>query len=343
MAKKRIAVIMGGNSPEYEISLVSGREVAKKIPAKYEVLPIVISRNGSIWRLTTKENLLATGDLLRLKGTNKEIRLQSKKTTKISNRSLGKLVDCVFIAMHGPGGEDGTVQGMLELAGIPYTGPGILASALGMDKLMFRKIMNSHGINVPKYVILDRVKTYQSIKKYIGPLPWIVKPNAQGSSVGMTLVAKQKDLASAQALAFEYGKAILIDKFIKGIELTCAVLGNTDPTALPVVEIKPLKGEFFDYNSKYTESGAEEIVPARITKKQTKDVQKLAVSVYESINASGFSRVDFILDKKGKLFVLEINTIPGLTPMSLFPKAAKAAGISYGRLLDKIIKYAIKP
>ena len=292
MRKLKVVVLMGGKSPEHEISLISGREVVKSLDTKkYEVTPVVVSKKGD--------------------GINKIFKTGA---------------DLVFIAMHGPYGEDGTVQGMLELTGMPYTGSGVMASALGMDKLKFRDVMAANGIPIPKTG---------------GTPPLFVKPFNQGSSVGASIVKSKKDLKKAIQLARKYSDRVLVEEYIQGKEVTCAVLGNEKPLALPVIEIVPLKGDFFNYESKYTESGAEEIVPARISKLLTRKVQDMAVKVYKIVGCRGFARVDFILKDGKHPVVLEINTIPGLTPASLIPKAAKAAGISYSQLLDKVINYAI--
>jgi D-alanine-D-alanine ligase len=178
--------------------------------------------------------------------------------------------------------------------------------------------------------------------KPLGGPPYFVKPSAQGSSVGASIVKNKSELSKAIKLALAYDKRVLVDEYVRGMEVTCAVIGNENPRALPLVEIRPLKGEFFDYESKYMESGSEEVVPARISKSLTKKVQDLSIKVYKAIGCRGFGRVDFILKKNKYPTILEINTIPGLTPMSLLPKEARAAGISYPKLLDKIIDYALK-
>lgn len=331
---------MGGKSPEHEISVISGREVVRNLdPKKYEIAPVIISRNGLTWRLTSKKFLFALPDPLEFKKSQKEIiPLGAREISGI--RSTGKRrADVIFIAMHGPYGEDGTIQGMLELAGIPYTGSKVLASALGMDKIRFRQILEAKKIPIPKYIVVKKGETKINLSP-LGKAPYFVKPFDQGSSVGASIVRTRRDLKKALKLSFKYSDIALIDEYLKGREVTCGILGNENPKTLPVIEIKPLKGEFFDYESKYTESGAEEIVPARISKSLTKKVQEIALEVYKVICARGFARVDFIL-KNGKIpYVLEINTIPGLTPMSLLPKAAKAGGYSYSQLLDRIIYYA---
>lgn len=287
--KLKVAVLMGGKSSEHDISILSGKEVIKNLDRnKYLPIPVIVSKKG---------------------------------TFKLPNN-----FDVAFIALHGPFGEDGSIQGLLEFQQIPYTGSGILASAIGMDKIVFRELMKAKGIAVPR-----------EVKK----APCFVKPFDQGSSIGASLVKKQSELSKAIKLAGSYSERVLIEEYVKGIEVTCSVLGSERPYPLPLIEIVPLKGEFFDYRSKYSESGADEIVPARISKSLTKKVQDLAVKVYEAVGCRGFARVDFILKNGKEPIVLEINTIPGLTPMSLLPKAAKAAGISYKGLLNKIINYAL--
>jgi len=343
MRKIKVAVLMGGKTPEHEISLITGREVVRNLnKSRYDILPVVISRTGEKWQLVSVGKLLSLPDPMGLKGTTKEFVDSLGKEIQGIRQMAKRKLDVAFIAMHGPFGEDGTVQGMLELAGIPYTGPGVLASALGMDKIMFRKVLASEGIPVPNYIIVEKGQVARRAFKALGKLPYFVKPHNQGSSVGASIVRTKKDLSKALNLAYEFSEIALVDEYIEGIEVTCAVLGNKKPKPLPLVEIVPKKAEFFDYDSKYRESGAEEIVPARISTNLTKKVQKMAVDVYKTIGCRGFSRVDFILRNKRHPVVLEINTIPGLTPMSLLPKAARATKISYSQLLDKIIKYAFK-
>jgi len=283
---------MGGNSSEYNISLISGKEVLRNLSDKYIGVPIVVAKDGNEWL----------------------------------NNLLREKPDICFIAMHGLFGEDGKIQGMLDILKIKYTGSGVLASAVGMDKILFRKIMQAEGIVVPKLT---------------SKFPCFVKPHNQGSSVGASIVRSKKDLKKAIKLVKKYSRQVIIEEYLKGTEVTCAVLGNEKPIALPVIEIIPLKGEFFDYVSKYTESGSKEIVPARISQALTREVQDLAIRVYKAVGCRGFGRVDFILKDNKYPIVLEINTIPGLTPMSLVPKAAKTYGLSYSELLDKIIKYSI--
>ena len=309
MKKLCVVVLMGGRSAEHEVSLLSGKKVMESLnPQKYEAIPLIISQKG--------------------KGFEKLFRLAENRTG-----------DClVFIAMHGPFGEDGTVQGMLETMGISYTGAGILASALGLDKPMFRKVMLSEKITSPEYLVLRKGRETEEItRKFLFPV--VVKPSSQGSSVGVSLVRKKEELKVATEKAFSYGPRIMVEEYLLGTEVSCGVLGNRKPFALPVVEIVPKK-EFFDYEAKYSEGFCEEIVPARISQKLTQEVQKIAVRVYKAVGCQGFGRVDMII-KSSLPYVLEINTIPGLTPLSLLPKEAAAAGISYQELIERLINFAL--
>lgn len=300
---------MGGESPEHEVSLQSGREVVRNFsPRKYSVKPLILPKKRTDW-----------GRIIR------QIKAFKPET--------------VFIALHGPYGEDGTIQGLLELIGIPYTGAGVLASALGMDKVLFRQVMKAKGILVPKDLFFTKSQKRALIWQKFKP-PVVVKPAAQGSSVGVSIVSKRDQLECALSLAFGYGKRILIEEYLPGTEVTVGVLGNERPVVLPVVEIVP-KNKFFNYEAKYNPQKAREIVPARISRKLTSRVQALALKVYQAISCQGFGRVDMIICHN-QPYVLEINTIPGLTPVSLFPKAASAAGISYPQLLDRLIELALE-
>jgi D-alanine-D-alanine ligase len=303
--KLRVLVLMGGRSSEHEVSLASGKKVISSLNSeKFEVFPLLISKDG--------------------KGFEKIFAIKP---------------DVVFIAMHGPFGEDGTVQGMLEMIGIPYTGAGVLASAIGMNKPIFRKIIQAEGIAVPKFLALTRESDISEIKGKF-QFPVVVKPSSQGSSIGVSIVHQEEELGRALEKSWELGPQAVVEEYLRGTEVTCGVLGNEDPIALPVVEIVP-KNEFFDYEAKYTDGKCDEIVPARIAPKLTKEIQDVAIKVYKAVGCQGFGRVDMIICG-GKPYVLEINTIPGLTPVSLLPKEAAAAGISYEQLLDRIIELSLE-
>jgi D-alanine-D-alanine ligase len=239
--------------------------------------------------------------------------------------------DVVFIAMHGKYGEDGTVQGFLELTGIPYTGSGVLASALAMDKIKSNELFVAHGLKIPA----------QYNKKI--SFPCVVKPAQGGSSVGVTIVKKKAGLKKAMEVALSFDSVVLIQQYVPGIEVTCAVLdegGDAEPIALPPTQIIPREAEFFDYHAKYTPGATEEITPPRLPAQIIKKIQQTAVSAHQILGCFGMSRTDMIV-AGDDIFVLETNTIPGMTETSLYPQAAAAIGISFPELLDKIIQSAM--
>lgn len=303
--KLKVAILMGGFGAEREISLMSGQNVLKNLNKRRFIgIPVVIKSRNPSWLLGLRQT------------------------------------DAIFVALHGTFGEDGTAQGLLELLNIPYTGSGILASALGMDKIMFRKIMEREGIPIPRYFVIKQGESPDKVWKFFKKPPVFVKPHNQGSSVGASIVRQKSDLQKALSKAFKYSSLALVEEYLKGVEVTCGILGNETPEALPVTEIVPQK-EFFDYEAKYDEKLCDEITPARIPRKLIKEVQDLSLRVFKVIGARGFARVDLIINK-GVPIVLEINTIPGLTPVSLLPKQAVAAGIQYPKLIEKIIKFALE-
>lgn len=336
--KLRVVVVMGGKSPEYNVSIASGIQIIKNLSSqKYEITPIIISPDGKTWHITSPVPILSLPNPLD-PGVKSEDLIPTIRKSVGGLSSIQTPIDVVFIAMHGPGGEDGVIQGMLELAGVAYTGSGVLASAIGMDKLMFRQLMASHKILTPKYVAIKKQNKISLVVKYLGKPPYFVKPSNQGSSVGNSIVEEKRELKKALNLAWKYSDIALVDQYIKGREFTVAVLGGKKPKTLPIIEIITNRG-FFDYQAKYQNEETQEIVPAKIDRKTTKRIQRVAMQVFQSLNCKGVARVDFLL-KGEKLYVLEINTIPGMTENSLVPKAAKEAGISYPQLLDTIIKDA---
>ncbi len=293
---------MGGISSEHDVSIMSGKEIMKNLnPSKYKIQKVVIDKDGS--------------------GLEKIRKMKP---------------DVVFIALHGKGGEDGKIQGYLESLGIPHTGSGVLASAIGMDKIVFRELMKANGISVPKSIIIT--KENQKIPMNFKP-PYFVKPYDGGSSVGTSFVRNRIGLVGAIKLAFKYSEKVLVEKYIKGLEINCGVIGNSSPIPLPLIEIHPISGSFFDYKSKYTKGGSEEITPANTSPLITKKIQNLSIKIYKISNCCGYARIDYILHGN-KPIVLEINTLPGMTTNSLLPKEAGAAGISYPKLLDMIIDFA---
>ncbi|MDD3998586.1 MAG: D-alanine--D-alanine ligase [Candidatus Shapirobacteria bacterium] len=285
MKKIKVGVLMGGKSSERDVSLMTVREIIKNIDKdKYKILLIDVPR-------------------------------ELEKLDKIKT-------DVVLIALHGMGGEDGTIQGYLDTLGIKYTGSGVLASAIGMNKKIFRMIAERNNFLMPS----ERTK-----------VPCVVKPTNGGSSVGVTIVKKKDELERAIEEAKKFDDEIIIEEYIKGVEVSCGIIGDL---VLPVIEIVPRK-DFFNYEAKYIKGMSEEICPARLPKNIIKKIQNETKRIYKTIKAEGYARVDFIV-RKGKVYLLEINTLPGLTSNSLLPMEAMAIGISYSQLLDKIIELALK-
>jgi D-alanine-D-alanine ligase len=337
MAKRKINVLVlcGGPSNEREISLKSGAQIAKALSKnKYQLTLAEIAKDGR-WLLRD--------------GTNNSLENPKALTPTSRNATMQKF-DVAFVGMHGRFGEDGKVQALLEMIGIPYTGSGVLASALGMNKMRTLEIVNRYGIKTPRFMALHSMpikKNFaalqQKIEHSIG-YPSVIKPNESGSSIGISIVHKKDDVFDAMKIAFQEDVIILIEEYIKGKEFTCAVMGNTGQSALvalPPVEIVP-PGEFFDYKAKYSSIETKEICPARLSKSQTKKIQTLAQKAHAFIGCDGLSRSDFILTTRGEFYFLEINTIPGLTEASLAPKAATAHGMPFSKFLDAQIQLAMK-
>ncbi|MFA6428283.1 MAG: D-alanine--D-alanine ligase [Candidatus Buchananbacteria bacterium] len=339
MAKKiKVAVLCGGRSNEREISLKSGQQVLAALPKdKYEVAMIEIAKNGA-WLLKNKQAKLSSNNGSALTIFDKQ---QGVVKSDLKN------ITVVFIALHGRFGEDGKIQALLEMLNIPYTGSGVLASALGMNKLKALELVHSYKIQAPRFLALSiKPKDIKEIAKEIKVtfgFPCVVKPNESGSSIGISIVKNISGLAGAIKEAFKHDSTVLIEQYIKGRELSCAVIGNTGQTdilALPIVEIKT-KNNFFDYQAKYFSKATQEICPARIGRKISKRVGDTAKKVHEILGCDGLTRSDFILTAKNELYFLEINTIPGLTEASLSPKEAQVAGLSFGEFLEMQIKLAL--
>jgi D-alanine-D-alanine ligase len=340
MPKKKINVLVlcGGPSNEREVSLKTGLQIAKTLPKnKYKLTLAEITKEGK-WMLRDGASQMVSDS--------KNI---STALIPSSNSLELKAYDVAFVGMHGRFGEDGKVQALLEIIGIPYTGSGVLASALGMNKMRTIEIVGKYGIQSPKLMTLRTMpaktnwESFQLKVARASGYPCVVKPNESGSSIGISMVRKKEDLLSAIKKAFKEDAIVLIEQYIKGKEVTCAVMGNTGETelvALPPIEIVPA-GDFFDYDSKYFSKKTQEICPARITKSQTSKLQALAQKAHAVIGCDGLSRSDFILTARGTFYFLEINTIPGLTEASLAPKAALAHGMPFPKFLDKQIQLAM--
>lgn len=326
MKKKiKVAVIGGGLSNERAVSLRSAKQVFDNLPRnKYSPTLIDIKKDGR-WLYDNK----------------KPVKLYDSKFGY--KKSDLRKFDVAFIALHGRFGEDGRIQALLEIIGLPYTGSGVMASSLALNKVKTNEVVKSVGVHTPKSLVLENNFSNVKILKKVITFPCFVKPNQSGSSVGIYKVNDMKELATAIKLAFKEDNTVLVDEYIKGREITCGIMGNSshrEMIILPPVEIVS-KNNFFDYESKYDENLVDEICPAPITKDQAKKVQELSKQIHLLIGCDGLTRTDFIL-KDNKFYFLEINTIPGMTAESICPKEAKAAGISFGRFLDKQVEFALK-
>ncbi len=344
----RVGVLFGGRSGEHEVSLVSAASVIRGLdPDKYEAVPIGITKDGH-WLIgegaaKMLPEVLKTGRRVMLTADPTEAALMP-----LDRGAGAQRLDVIFPVLHGTYGEDGTIQGMLDLAGLPYVGAGVLGSAIGMDKDVAKRLCQTEGIPVVPWVTVHRwewEKDPVAVKSEIEekfPYPVFVKPATLGSSVGMTKVHKADELGAAIDLACEFGMKILVEKAVSAREIEVSVLGNHEPKASLPGEIVPHR-EFYDYTAKYLEDGTQLVIPAQLKPAQVQKIQSLAVQAFRALELSGMARVDFFLEKKGnKLYLNEVNTIPGFTSISMYPKLWEASGISFRQLIDKLIDLAFE-
>lgn len=351
MAKKKlkIGVLFGGKSAEHEVSLQSARNIIGGLDKnKYEVVPIGITKEGK-WLLSNTSNYLLNSNdpkLIKLNKSNQEVALYAEGhgALALTNGSSDarEKVDVIFPVMHGTFGEDGSMQGLLKLTGVPYVGAGVLGSAVGMDKEIMKRLLRDAGIPIGKFITVrlgDKI-SFDKAKKELG-MPLFIKPANMGSSVGVSKVRNEKEFKQAVTEAFKYDNKILIEEFVDAREIECAVLGNDHPMASVPGEIIANQ-EFYSYDAKYIDEGSVAEIPAKIDKKTAKKVQELAIRTFQALNCEGMGRVDCFLKKNGQVLVNEINTIPGFTDISMYPKLWEASGISQTKLLDRLIELAIE-
>ncbi len=307
----KVIVVCGGISTEREVSLRSGAAV-------FEALVGYGYKNVELFDLT-KDNLSSL---------------------------IAKKPDIAFLALHGKGGEDGCIQGALSLAGIAYTGPGVEASAVCMNKILTKEVLRAHRLPTPKSLTLhrdecvDKTGVTERLLREIG-LPMVLKSPCQGSSIGVVIVRDEQRIADAMAEIFSYGDLLLVEEFLDGVELTLPIFGNSELVVLPDIEITS-ENEFYDYEAKYTKGLCHHIIPARISDETREAVRDVGTRAYRALGCRGLSRIDFIVDSKKGPHIIEVNTIPGMTEMSLFPDAAREAGISFGELLSRLIELGLE-
>jgi D-alanine-D-alanine ligase len=387
MAKLRVGILFGGRSGEHEVSLLSAASVVNAIDkTKYEVVPIGITKDGRWLTAEHAERLLKGNAGEGARATQTQLRAGDPEATpgaavlargesvvvppeparrdaglapfqtdanlrRASDRAIN--VDVIFPVLHGTFGEDGTIQGLLELADIAYVGAGVLGSSAGMDKDIMKSLFRAAGLPIVKHVTVLRSQFERESKKLQklveGKLkyPVFVKPANLGSSVGISKAYDRKELGPAIAEAAKFDRKIVIEEGVggkknKAREIECAVLGNDDPKASIAGEIVPCK-EFYDYDAKYLAEGSELVIPAKITKAEMKTLQRLAIAAFQAVDCTGLARVDFLMDPKSrKIYVNEINTMPGFTAISMYPKLWGATGLPYPELIDRLIRLGIE-
>lgn len=344
MSKKRIAVIFGGNSTEYEVSLQSASAVFENINTdKYDIVPIGISRSGDWYHYTGEKERISNNTWFEdVENMHPVVVSQNPSVKGFLELETDKYcvvkVDLVFPVLHGKNGEDGTLQGVFELAGIPVVGCNTLASALGMDKDRSHKLVSLTGISVPKSITFTSFGKEAALKEIEVNLeyPLFVKPVRAGSSFGITKVTEKQELEAAIALAFKHDTEVIVEEMIDGFEVGCAVLGKEELIVGRVDEIE-LSSGFFDYTEKYTLKSSKIYMPARIDGETEKRIQEAAVVIYKALGCSGFTRVDMFLTPSGEIVFNEVNTIPGFTSHSRYPNMMKGIGLSFPKMLDKLI------
>jgi D-alanine-D-alanine ligase len=323
----RVAVLLGGRSSEHDVSLASARSVLEALdPEHYDAVTVEIGRDGR-WELGTGSDDGSVAETLPV------------PTAKVP-ATLGE-VDVVFPVLHGPFGEDGTIQGLLELAGVPYVGAGVLGSALAMDKDVFKAVMRDRGIPVTRNITLRRGQAPENPFGY----PVFVKPARLGSSVGITKVASEEKLPAAVELAFGHDEKVLVEEFVDGVEVECGVLGNDRPEASLPGEIVShgFSGvDWYDYSAKYDEGGMDLVVPPRLPQETIERIQELAVRSFVAGECEGMARVDFFVRENGEVVLNELNTIPGFTATSVYAKLFEASGIPYPELVDRLVQLALE-
>lgn len=351
MSKVNVGVLFGGRSSEHEVSLLSAYNVLRSIPKKkYNVLPIGIKKDGSFLFYSKAKPILNGDDAkkIHLSAAGQPITFtfgSSHRIHYLNTKKNGQKIDMLFPVLHGTFGEDGTVQGLAQLLDVPCVGASVLGSAIGMDKDISKRLLRDAKIPIADFLVFRKDERatidFDAIAKKLG-LPFFLKPATAGSSVGVHKVKSKKEFSSLVDDAFLYSDKILFERFLNGVEVECAVLGNERPIiSLPGIIIP--QHDFYSYEAKYLDAdGAKFQIPARFPKKITQKIQQTALKTYTTLECQGMARVDGFLTKKGSFFINEINTIPGFTNISMYPKLWEVSGISYSDLLDRLIVLAIK-
>lgn len=346
--KLRVGVLFGGRSGEHEVSLVSASSVLQGLdPKKYEVVPIGIAKDGRWLLPPATRKLLTHSELGKALQTAKAVHLPAEPAGAGSH-SAGLRLDVIFSVLHGTFGEDGTVQGFLELADIAYVGAGVLGSAVGMDKEVQKRLFEHAGLPVLPYVSVPRHAWEKQPRKVLTEIrrrlrfPVFVKPATLGSSIGISKVNQASELTKAMNTAAQFGRKIVVERGLDAREIEVSVLGNTEPKASLPGEVLPRR-EFYDYTAKYLEDSTDFVIPAKLPAATVRRLQRLAVEAFRATECEGMARVDFLLAKRGgKIYLNELNTIPGFTAISMYPKLWAVSGLPYRKLLDRLIRLALE-
>ncbi len=357
MVKRNVMVVFGGRSGEHEVSLMSSASILRSInKEKYNVITVGITKDGNWKHHDGTIDEIESGEW---EGVPNLLAEKAEKSATIMPKATGEgvlaigdgrmeKIDVVFPVLHGPMGEDGTIQGLLEMMNIPYVGAGVLASSVAMDKAVAKKLFQAEGLPQADFIVLYRRKYDDDKEKYIELIearfgyPVFVKPANLGSSVGISKAKNQQQLQEAIALAAKYDRKIVIEEFINAREIECSVLGNDDPIASLPAEIIP-SHEFYDYQDKYFDGKSQYAIPPDLPEELIKQVREMAVRAYRLIDCTGLARIDFFVEKgTNRILLNEINTMPGFTKISMYPKMWEVTGISYETLIDKLIELAIE-
>ena len=348
MSKLTVLVLFGGKSVEHEVSIISATSVMNALDVeKYDVIPVMITQQGR-W-LRPKDSAKALENVKRPLKTPDRAPVATEGSPLIRvNTKAAPGVDIVFRVLHGPFGEDGTVLGLLDLANVPYVGAGVTGSAVGMDKDVMKRLFREAKLPTVDFLLVTRARWRRTRKAALREilerfrLPVFVKPACLGSSVGIRRAKNRAELERAMDFAARYDTKLLVEEGLDPLELECSVLGNEAPVASCVGQIIP-PGGFYDYEEKYVYDRTQLIIPARITKRVAERVRKLSVAAYKAVDCAGMARVDFLLDRPtGRLCVSELNTIPGFTSISMYPKMWEHSGLAYPKLLDRLIRLGIE-
>ena len=346
MTRTRVGIIYGGRSGEHEVSVASAASIFKHLdPQRYEAVPIQIDKSGH-WILGRPAPTALSAGQAASAATSTALATPAEEPTQALRESG---VAVVFPVLHGPYGEDGTVQGLLELANVPYVGAGVLGSAVGMDKAVMKKLFAAHGLPIVPYIAAIRRDATRNRDALAGRVerelryPVFVKPANLGSSVGISKARTRQELDTAIDLALEFDRKLVIEAAVpEAREIECAVLGNDDPEASVPGEVVPSR-EFYDYESKYLDDSSTLLIPAPLTEAQTAEVRRLAIAAFQALDVAGLSRVDFLMARSsGTLYLNEVNTMPGFTTISMYPKMWEASGLPYAALLDRLITLALE-